>query len=148
MSTTVKDILATGIAKVATIATSRDDAEYYIHHSTNQPFEKAPASKRDGFEIVAREIELTGAFGILGEKEGQFLMVVRLGHSPRGTDPTREGNLAHDITRIADILEAYGAWPTGTQLVLYKEAKTDKRNANWWITEMMFQVVYTGGLQS
>lgn len=130
-----------GSAAVAAIA-----AEYFLEHKTSEPFEKSPISKRDGFEVVAREIVLTGGFGVHGDKEGQFMMVLRLGHSPFGIDKDREGTRVDDITRLADILEQ-AAWPSGVFTVLFEKEESDKRAANWWITEMFFKVVYAGTLQ-
>lgn len=147
MGTTVKDILIAARAKLATVAPSRDGAQFFLEHKSNQPFETSPKSKRDGFEIVERDFQLTSAFGVAGEKEAEFDMVTRLGHAPFGTDDEREEFRVQDVTRIADIFESF-AWPTGTSIVLFHRAETDKKNPNWWITEMFFKVVYTGAIQS
>lgn len=147
MSTSIKDILVAARGKIATIATSRDVAVSYLEHKTNQPFDAAPIAARDGFEVVSREPILTSAWGLTGEKEGQFKMVVRLGHAAFNTDKERENLVAEDVERISDLLESF-AFPLGTQIVLFEKAVTDKTKANWWLTEMFFSVVYVGTMRA
>lgn len=145
--TTLKDILVSARAKVATIATSREPTEYFLEHTTNQPFEKSPLSKRDGFEVVSRNEEQTQGFGLTGAREWQAEMVVKVGSAPFSVDKTRQNWLAEDIERITDLLESH-TWPTGTMLVLFQGLETDRNDPNWWITNINFKVVWVGALRT
>jgi hypothetical protein len=139
--TTIEDMLVAARAKLVTIAPARDAAALFLEHTTNQPFEHAPVSKRDGFEVVAREIMDTGAFGVTGQEELEFRMVVRLGHCPAGPDKTREQYRAKDVQRIKNVFEYGTVWPTGTQAVLYEKETVVKDNPNWWLSEIFFKTV-------
>lgn len=148
MSTTsVKALVVAARAKLATVATSRDNTEFFLEHKTSNPFEKSPISKRDGFEIVAQDVVLLSGFGLTGQKEGQFSMVVKVGHAPFGTDDTRENYRMQDITRVADIFESF-AWPAGIQACWYEREEVNKDQANWWVTKMFFRLVYMGDIES
>jgi hypothetical protein len=127
------------------VAPARDAAALFLPHKTNQPFEKSPISKRDGFEVTMKEPTLTDGFGIYGQKEGEFMMVVKLGHAPFGTDEERMNFVADDIEKVSDIFEA-NPWDTGTQAVWFDSAETNRQDPNWWITEMHFRISYTGPL--
>lgn len=142
MSTTVTAILTAARTLIAAQQTTRDSSLYFIAHVTNQPFNKAPISKREGFEIVARESTHIGGFGIHNEKEGQFLMVLKVGTPPFSTDATRENLVQSDASRLSDSLEAIEWYPSGLQSVFFESQETDKSEPNWWVTELRFRVVY------
>lgn len=147
MGTTVKDLLVAARAKLAATATSRSSSEHFLEHKTAQPFEKSPISKRDGFECVSQDEILIQGFGIDGDKEGQFTLLVKLGHAPFGTDDERENYRAQDVARIADLFERH-VWPVGTSAVWYERSEAVKETANWWITRLYFRIVYTGAIET
>ena len=145
--TTLKDILVSGRAKVATVAISRSASATFKEHLTNTPFETSPLAGIDGFELVARNEEQTQGFGITGAREWQAEMVLKLGHAPYEADDAREEWRVEDMERLADILEAH-TWPTGTMLVLQRSVSVNKTDPNWWITELVFFVVWLGALRT
>ena len=141
-TTTSTALMQAARVKVATLAPASAPTELFVLHGTNQPFEKSPIAKRNGFEIVSRRPEILQSFGLSFAKEYQFEMVVRIGHAPFSTDGNREGFTADDINRIADILEE-GSWaPGGVQQIWYTGSTLDKGEPNWWITEMTFRIVF------
>lgn len=144
--TTPALIMSSARAYIATLAPSRDASRLFLEHTTNTPFEDSPVAGADGFEVVEDRPILTQGFGT-GAKEGQFHMVVKVGHSPFTTDKLRERDVANDIERLADLLE-FHTWPTGTMAVFFEEAATDKQRANWWISTLKFRVLYTGAVRS
>lgn len=143
--TTALDIISDAISALSFTPLYRDDQEFFMPMLGAVPFEQHPASKRDGFEVVMREYRQTAGFGVLGEKESAFYMVVRLGHAPFGTTWSRELYRTADVERVVDVLEAY-AWDAGVMSVLFERDEVDKRRANWWITELWFKVVFTGAI--
>jgi hypothetical protein len=147
MSTTAEQIVATAAVKLAAMAPTRAANEFFLEHDGNTRFEDDPKSKRDGFEIVEREYTQGQGFGFTGQAERQFYMVVRLGHAPVGKARTREANRMADVERIVDVFE-HQPWPTGTLLVLYERSEVNKDKANWWITEVLFKVVYVGDIRT
>lgn len=146
MGTTAKDIIVAARGKLAATPTSRDAAANFKEHKTNQAFKKSPMSGADGFEVTGKETTLTNAFGVFSEKETQLKMLVTLGHAPYGTDEERENFRQRDIARVSDLLEAF-AFPAGTSVVLFETESCDKNNDNWWVSELVFKVVFTGAIE-
>lgn len=147
MGTTIKNVIEDVRSLVADTNTSRSSSEQFLEHKTGQPFAKSPISKRDGFEVTFDNYKLTSAFGITGDKEGEFFLHVWLGHAPFGTDDVRENYRAQDTSRLADVLEAHG-FPTGVQAVWYEGETVNKENPDWWITDLKFRISFTGGIES
>lgn len=146
---TIKSILDVARAAVEAVPTSRDATVNFLRHVTNEPFDSCPAAGGDGFEIIAKNEKLIQGFGENKTKEGEFEMVVRLGHSPYDTDENREDLVREDVARLGDLLEAGAqAWPSGLSAIWFTSALTDKRQANWWMTEITFRVVYTGDVRT
>lgn len=141
-NTTISAILTAARAKVAATVIARDGATLWKEHKTNQPFDEAPISKTEGFEVIAREYTPGQPFGRTGTALNQFLLVLRLGHAPAGIDSTREGNLWSDIETLGDLLEGH-AWPAGVEAVFYAGVTVSKANPNWWMTEMVYRVHYS-----
>lgn len=146
-TTTAKDIIIAARAKLATMAPSRDASSFFIEHKTNQPFEKTPISKRDGFEIVAINKRLTTAFGTTGIKEEEIHLIVKLGHAPFAKDYEREENMSRDIDRISDVFEGY-AWPSGVEAVWFDNAVIDKTEPSWWVTQIIFRVLFNSAIET
>lgn len=135
-------------ALIGTLAPASIPASTFLEHTTNQPFDKSPIRGRNGFEVVARKPEITEVFGVAFFKEARFTMVVRVGHAPFSDDGARENFTADDINHIADRLEDPSVWgPTGIQQCFFDGAgDTDKRDPNWWITELFFRIIYLSGI--
>lgn len=143
--TTVRAILASAATKLGTLAPTRDATLLFKEHVTSIPFEDSPISMNDGFEIVARDELSSQGFGQSQTKEEEFRLVVRLGHAPASTDKQREEWRAHDRERIVDIFENH-AWPSGTMAVFYERSVCNKERANWWLTEIVFRVMFRGAV--
>lgn len=143
----VKDIIVAARTYLATITVSRDATEFFLPHQTNQPFEHSPISKRDGFEIIAQEEILTHGFGTAGDKEGQFILLVKVGHAPFGSDDERENYRARDVARVGDLFEAYGSWPAGLMGIWFERVEVNKDLPNWWISKMNFRVMYAAPIE-
>lgn len=145
MTTTLSAVLQSARAKVATIATSRDPLVMFAEHTSNLPLEEAPVA--DTFEVVAEKPRQSAGAGLYGAREWATDMVVKLNHSAYDTQDNREENLADDIERLVDLLESH-AWPDGTMTVLHQSTDTEKANANWWVTRLVFQLVWVGDLRT
>jgi hypothetical protein len=146
-NTNASAILTAARAKMATIPISRDGVTLWKKHKTNQPFDEAPISKTEGFEVIAKEYSSDPAFGRTGTELSQLVMVVRLGHSPAGNDGVRENNLWTDVEVLSDLLEMY-AWPAGVEAVFYEGVSVSKTNPSWWLTELTFKVHYTNTINT
>lgn len=146
MTTTLTAVLQSARAKLATIAPSRDVAALFLEHTSNMPFEDSPVAGADGFEVVSEAMTQTSGAGLYGVREWSGRLVIKLGHSPYDTDDNREENRSDDLERVVDILEAH-AWPDGTQLVLFESEAVEKGNASWWVTRLVFKLVYIGELR-
>lgn len=145
--TTLTEVLQSARAKLAATPTSRDAAVMFLEHTSNLPFEDSPAAGADGFEVVAENMEQTAGMGVYGSREWSGSLVVKLGHSPFTTDDEREEFLSDDLERITDLLEAH-TWPTDVMLVLFQSVTTEKGNANWWVSRLVFRLVYVGALRT
>lgn len=145
---TIANILTSARAYIATLAPSRDATLLFKEHLTNQPFEKAPVSITDGFEITQEEFKLTQEFGVAGAVRAEFIMLLKLGHTDSAPDKLRELYVSRDISRLADLVEAYAfpevVEPDAIDGVWFDRAVTNKVVPNWWITEMRFLVKYVG----
>lgn len=141
--TTIRAILTAARGYVATLPTARSGAALFKEHVTNLPFETTPVAGADGFEIIEVEDTLTQGFGQDQVKEGQFFMLLKLGHAPWSIDKERDNLVADDVENLADKLERF-VWPVGTMAVWYEGRTTDKSLSNWWITTMRFRIVYRG----
>ncbi len=145
--TSMRAVLTAGRAKVATIALSRDASKTWKEHTTNTPFAKSPLSTGDGFELVPIDDTFTQGFGVEQIEEGQFFMMLRLGHGPYSIDKERDNLVADDVKRLGDRLEAF-TWPVGVMAVWYEGRTTNKENPNWWVTEMRFRVMYRSAVDA
>lgn len=132
---------------VAATPTTRDATVNFLEHTTNQPFDDTPASEADGFEVVERKYHITQGFGIYKSKEWEAHLFLRIGHFPAGTDRVRDDYLAGDIQRLSDILES-ATWPNGTSAVWYEGSETNKKNPNWWLSELDFRVMGVESIES
>jgi hypothetical protein len=143
----MKDIVVAARAKLAAVATSRDAAKTFVAHDTNIAFEQAPAGI-EKFEIEGKEHTPVAGFGVTGQKEARFNMVVKIGVAPYARDDVRENNTLNDIERVTDILEGQAWWPALMQMCLHNKTEVNKDAANWWILTLTFAVTYHGDIRS
>lgn len=147
--TTMKAICETIRARLALVPTTRDATVLFIEHKTSQPFERSPASKTEAFNVVPADKSLKSGFGVTGSKEERWTFEVQLGHGPFGRDYEREDNRSRDCDRIADILEGYGSYPTGTEAVWFDGVGTpNKIDPNWWVSTLRFTVHFNSSIET
>lgn len=144
------NVLTAARAYIATLVPSRGFG-HFKEHITDIPFQNSPLSGFEGFCVNSETMQLTRSFGVDASEEGEFQMVVDIGHSDSAIEKTRENFRARDVKRLADLLEAY-TWPTivspeNVRGVWFTGATTDKANASWWITTLRFRVIAIGAIE-
>lgn len=145
--TTLAKIVGSCRKKLASVATSRDPSQTFREHTTNHPFDGSALRGADGFDVTTRNELQQQGFGLTAVREWEASMVVRLAHAPFNTEPVRQDWLTEDVERVVDLLESH-VWPSGTMLVLHTGTSSSRNEANVWVTELVFRVVWVGRVRS
>jgi hypothetical protein len=132
-------------ATVAAMGTSRDPGQTFLSVGDGtESWDEASPRNQEAF-VIERESGplIVIAFGEPGSARLQANVVLRLGHHASGTELERERWAARDIERIQDVLSMRAWTVNGVDAVFEQGASTDRSNAQWWVSELVFRVVYT-----
>lgn len=138
---TVKDILQNLCTYLATIPTTRDPTKFWQRYTGAIPFRAAPNTASEFFDLEPKPAVPGHFYGVPGVKEQRMELVLVLAVSPAAADPDREYTAVQDAEYIQDALEL-GWATTGLEYCQLLETNLDRNNAQRWLVELKFEIIY------